>query len=335
MNDAEAGADRPDLAPKPDFSVVIPLYNKRSFVRRAVESVLAQRFAEFELIVVDDGSTDGGAELLGDVADARMRIVRQVNAGVAAARNRGIAESRSDWIALLDADDWWRPDHLVELAAAVSRFPDAGIVAARVQQVRAGKLIDRDRDRDEPRRIRSIDYFAEAARNILIVHTSAVALRGEAVRAISGFRDLRPGQDIDCWSRMALIAPVAVSNRQTAYYARDTGGVMATWARFRNRENIVRLDQFGGAVQCLGDALASGRHEERRASIERYIDARILSGVRKCITLGDPANARQRLRFVHRKGIDYWRYRLLAVLPGGAVSRTVASLKRLYRGRGR
>ncbi len=113
----------------PYFSVVIPLYNKRPYVRRAVDSVLGQSFENFELIVVDDGSTDGGAETLADVVDARFRLVHQENAGEGAARNRGISEARAVWIALLDADDCWLPEHLFETALIIRAFPDSGLVA--------------------------------------------------------------------------------------------------------------------------------------------------------------------------------------------------------------
>lgn len=315
------------MSAKAGYSVVIPLYNKRGFVRRAVMSVLAQDLTDFELLVIDDGSTDGGAGELRDIADPRLRLVTQANAGVAAARNRGIAEATREWVAFLDADDWWRPEHLTELALTAARWPRAGIIASRVQQVRGGKPIPSHRH--EPLHSRIIDYFAEAAKDILVVHTSATAVRRDLARTIGGFRNLRPGQDIDLWCRMALAAPVAVSDRQTSFYARDTGGAMANWAAAKSRSGIERLEQFGGAVETLAHALASGAYEDRRVGIERYIDARILSGARKCIASGDMANARRRLSFVYAKtSREYWTYRLIALLPGRVMISFVTALKR-------
>src|SRR5215210_566395 len=99
---------------KPRISVVVPLYNKATFVRRTLNSIAQQTYTDFEVIVVDDGSTDGGAGIVLTEGDPRVRVVTQENMGPGAARNRGISEARGELIAFLDADDEWFPRYLEE-----------------------------------------------------------------------------------------------------------------------------------------------------------------------------------------------------------------------------
>ncbi len=106
-------------------SVVVPLFNKARYVARCLQSILSQDFAEFELIVVNDGSTDGGEEVVAACSDPRVRLVNQSNAGPGAARNRGIAEATGEYIAFLDADDEWLPGYLEHQVCAIQQYPSA------------------------------------------------------------------------------------------------------------------------------------------------------------------------------------------------------------------
>jgi len=112
------------------FSVVIPLYNKEKHIMRAINSVLNQTYQDFELIVVDDGSTDGSFEAASTIQDPRIRIMCQDNRGVSAARNRGVVEAKSNWVAFLDADDEWLPSFLEENIEIIQSHSDCAIIGS-------------------------------------------------------------------------------------------------------------------------------------------------------------------------------------------------------------
>tara|TARA_R110000868_G_scaffold48354_3_gene157123 strand:- start:10148 stop:11110 length:963 start_codon:yes stop_codon:yes gene_type:complete len=106
----------------PFFSVVIPLYNKENYIEKCIRSVIDQTFADFEIIVIDDGSLDGSACLVEKVIDSRLRLLKQVNSGVAAARNAGILAAQGKYIAFLDADDWYEKNFLKEILDLTQDF---------------------------------------------------------------------------------------------------------------------------------------------------------------------------------------------------------------------
>ena len=207
----------------PHFSVIIPLYNKAPYVHRAVESVVEQIYKDWELIVVDDGSTDGGADIVKKFFDKRIQLVSQHNSGVSTARNRGVTESTSPFICFLDADDWWEPTFLEEMAGLIGRHPDAGIYGTGYYIVKKGK-----------KRVAPIGVakeFTEGEINYCRVYAKtfcmplcigSVCIPRKMFDTTGGFNpQLRMAEDFDLWIRIALNNPVVLLNKPLFHYNQD------------------------------------------------------------------------------------------------------------------
>jgi glycosyltransferase involved in cell wall biosynthesis len=203
----------------PSFSVIIPLYNKAQYIASAVRSVIEQEFRDFELIVVDDGSTDESvSRLTSAAADPRFRLIRQANAGEGAARNRGMSESRGGLIAFLDADDEWMPTHLSDLDTLATRFQGAGILATRFAHKSGDTVNVDDTIRcDTPQLL--TNYFQLATRRAFIVNSSSCAIRRHVLLEVGGFLEATPiGADQEYWARVGLKYALAYHPRLSAVY---------------------------------------------------------------------------------------------------------------------
>jgi glycosyltransferase involved in cell wall biosynthesis len=272
------------------FSVIIPLYNKRPFIRRAVDSVLNQTFADFELIVVDDGSTDGSAEAIQDIDDPRLHTVRQENRGVGGARNAGIVMSHGDWLAFLDADDEWLPQHLEELRLVAEMNPEVGMISTRGRTVTTeNALLVRARAHRQGQIIK-VNYFLRAGRDKGFINSSCVALRRDIVEQIGSFSKRKAGEDIEYWVRVALRFPVAASDRVTSLYYRDTGGVMQQMGPQRLTQpggELPELPTFSAGVAVIYEQAEQEPDLLLRSDIRTYINGMLIVGVRMALYHSD------------------------------------------------
>lgn len=205
------------------FSVVIPLHNKTNYIVKAVESVLGQTWPDFELIVVNDGSTDGSQERLSQFDDRRLRVVDQVNAGVSAARNNGAKHARFDHIAFLDADDYWHPYFLEEMKRLITGFPDAGLYGSGYYIVKNGLRTPAQVGVAAGFSAGYINYFAVYAHTFWVpINCSFVVVKKSVFEQQKGFNPkLKFGEDFDLWIRIALAHKVAYVNRLLAYSNQD------------------------------------------------------------------------------------------------------------------
>jgi glycosyltransferase involved in cell wall biosynthesis len=204
------------------ISVVIPLYNKSDYIQRAIESVLAQKVPVDEIIVVDDGSTDDGANVVNAMANEKIKLVKQRNQGVSIARNNGVEVSNNEYVLLLDADDIWLPHHTIEIAKLAEKFPDAGLLAT-AYAFQTGSRIKPAKLRGVPKQTGLLcDYFLSCIKADLPVTASSVALKKSSFNSIGKFPvGMKMGEDQLVWSRIAYQYDIAYSNNVSVYYDRD------------------------------------------------------------------------------------------------------------------
>jgi glycosyltransferase involved in cell wall biosynthesis len=191
------------LAATPLVSVIIPTYNRGWILAEAIESVLVQGFGDYELIVVDDGSTDRTGEMLRSYGD-RLRTLRQANRGVSAARNAGTAAARGEWIAFLDSDDLWLPRKLERQVAFLEDRPDAEICQTEEVWIRDGRRVNPAR-----KHRKTGGMIFERSLELCLVSPSAVMLRRGLLEGLGGFDESLPAcEDYDLWLRVSRRRPV-------------------------------------------------------------------------------------------------------------------------------
>lgn len=204
------------------ISIVMPLFNKAESVVASVRSVQDQTISAWELIVVDDGSTDGGAELVAALCDERIRIVTQANAGVSLARNAGAIKANCALIAFLDADDLWQPEFLESILALRRDYPEAGMYATCYDIVQPSGTRYRCRVGGMPEKFyRGLlpAYFRIAAISDPPVCSSAVAIDRETFGRVGGFPSgIISGEDLLTWARFAIGYPLAYDSRSLAVH---------------------------------------------------------------------------------------------------------------------
>ena len=271
------------------FSVIIPLYNKAPYIRKALESVLAQTYTDYEVIVVDDGSTDDSCaiadkivrEAMGNglwaideetnrlIASSPHRLIRQANSGVSAARNNGVAQSHGEYIAFLDADDWWEPTYLEHMAQLIADYPEAGLYASNYVYYKPGKthvaLNIPTGYINYPKA-----YYESVA---MPVWTGATIILRVVFDEMGGFPlGIKLGEDFLLWAKTALHYPVAFCEEPLAWYNNDVPVNLRATRNLHASEHhmLFRLELLGDkAMRLLGDE-ANGTNDECKVDSVKF-----------------------------------------------------------------
>lgn len=302
----------------PPISVVIALYNKAPFIAATLASALAQRLGALEIIVVDDGSTDGGAEWVEAQGEPRVRLLRQRNGGVSRARNAGIAAARGEWVAFLDADDLWHPDYLLTMAALAERHPQADAVASAYRSVSAEEArLGADHGAShEPARTPAAPIADLPSRWLAgtCFFTSSVMVRREALLALQPCfpPGEHNGEDLDLWFRLGERGPIALSPEPLVLRLWVPGSLSSGHAAQAEPPYLLRLQARVEAGQTPAPL--------RRATL-RYVDDSRVTLARELISRGRRPLAWPLLRRAWRHATRHrWALTLLMLLlPGPAV----------------
>jgi len=261
-------------------SVIIPLYNKREYIGRTIQSVLDQNISDFEIIIVDDGSVDGSSDVVKSFHDNRIQLLRQKNQGVSIARNIGVKKADADFIAFLDADDEWLPNHLGTLLHLRNKYPDAGAFTTAYRIINARGKIRSARYRAIPAPPFEgliLNYFKSAALGDSPMNSSSIGIPKIVFNEFGGFPEgAWWGEDTDLFGKIALKYPIAFSWEIGAVYHWDvnnrvcgkpslTPEPFVTFARNALKNNMVS-DLF---LTDLEEYLA--RKEIYRAASHLYI----------------------------------------------------------------
>ena len=205
------------------FSVIIPLFNKDKSINTTINSVLSQTFQSFEIIIIDDGSTDQSVQRVKEFNDPRIRLITKENGGVCSARNVGIKESTYDYVAFLDADDIWDSDYLLEQTRMIQDFPDAYMWGLNFAEISNGRKV-RTLATGLPSEFRGLveNYFGLRGRVSDLFCSSSVVIKKNAFNKAGLFDErLKYSEDIDMWYRIIANYPVAFNDKCYAYYRFD------------------------------------------------------------------------------------------------------------------
>lgn len=251
-------------------TAVIPTYNRQEMVQEAIQSVLRQTYQDFELIVVDDGSTDGTGEAIRHLPD--VRYLFQNHRGVSAARNRGVKEGRGELIAFLDSDDLWLPQKLAVQVAFMADHPEVQICQTEEIWIRGGVRVNPRNKHRKP----SGDIFARSL-ELCLVSPSAVMMRRSLFERMGGFDEALPAcEDYDLWLRVAAEEAVPLIDGPLVI---KRGGHPDQLSR-----RFWGMDRFRVAALCK--LLASGRLTSEQQSLT------VQALVKKCMILAQGARKR-------------------------------------------
>jgi len=282
----------------PFFSVIIPLYNKENFIEKTIQSVLQQSFQDFEIIIINDGSSDRSEEKVLQFSDTRIRYFKKENQGVAIARNLGIEKASSDYICFLDADDYWYPNFLETYHKYIQKFPTQKVFSSAVELEIKNTLLQAEYSIKKTNDFEIIDFF-EASNKECILWTSCVVLHKSVLDAIGSFdTNISKGEDTELWIRIGLNYPIFFIWSLVSRYVFDPKSVS------RNFDYYLEPYTFEKYAEA----------EKSNPLLKKYLDFNRYTAVLKCKVQGNKKTSDELLTNIDFNNLT-WKKRILIQLP--------------------
>jgi glycosyltransferase involved in cell wall biosynthesis len=286
----------------PFFSVIIPLYNKENFIENTLRSVLNQDFTDFEVIIINDGSTDGSEAKVKQFEDHRIRYFSKENEGTSAARNHGITVSTADYITFIDADDYWYPDFLQQMSRNISRFPEHKVFSAAIEIETSKNIIPAQYSIEKTSDCEIVNYF-DASSNTTIICTSCAVFERSIFSTIGTFdTNIKSGQDTDLWIRIGLVYPVVFSWRILARYVFDSESLSKKKVDVSQKLNFSKFNEL----------------EKEHPKLKKFLDLNRFSFAIRCKINGDCKNFEYFKNALDPKSLTL-KKRIILGLPGGLI----------------
>lgn len=227
------------------FSVVITVFNKEKYIADTLKSVLAQTFTDFEVVILNDGSTDNSEAEILKFKDSRIRYFSQENKGAAAARNAAISKAQNQYIALLDADDYWYPFYLEEQNKSIEAYPEESVFAT-ATQIKRNKIIFDNQysvnlNIDNPIKA---NYF-EGSFLTSLLHSSSTVVHKNVFEKVGNYDPtIKSGEDTDLYIRIGLEYEIIFSSRICAIYVIRSNSLFQTIKKISEKANFEAYEVF-------------------------------------------------------------------------------------------
>ena len=255
----------------PYFSIIIPVYNKEKFVAKTIESVLSQTFTDYEIIIVNDGSTDKSEAKISVFKDNRIQYYSKKNEGVALARNFGIEKATADYICFLDADDYWHPTFLETMQRYSSELPEQKVFAAAIEIETKNKTIPAHYSIPSTSDFEIVNFF-DASQKECVLWTSSVCIHKSVFEKVGDFdTKIKHGEDTELWIRIGLQFPIVFIRKILARYVYDEKSI--------SRNSNYYFEQYTFDKYSL--------EEKKNPALKKYMDLNRFSAVIKCRLNGE------------------------------------------------